>query len=69
MRGRYMNTRTPEREKNEKELGSASGVEAQSQPEPARTRARSARADDGERSGSKRNGGVHGLVGWPGQNR
>lgn len=53
-----MNTRTPEREKkDEKALGSASRIEApRAKPQPLSPE--SARND---RSGSKRNGDVHGL--------
>lgn len=56
-----MNTPTPEREVIEKELGSASGIEAQSQSQSQSQISTSKQAMKG--SGSKRNGEVHGLVG------
>lgn len=54
-----MNTPTPEREVIEKELGSASGIEAQSQSQSQISTSKQAIKG----SGSKRNGEVHGLVG------
>lgn len=58
-----MNTPTPEREVIEKELGSASGIEAQSQSQSQSQSQISTSKQAVKGSGSKRDGEVHGLVG------